>query len=381
MYIIFGLCIVLGQFITSIGCTNLSMSTMLIGRIVFGLGGECLNVCQTAIVVKWFFKSESAVPLGLSITLSRMGSVLNDVISPRISGEKNASSAFWLGFVMTIISFISIVVIFIIDYAKDKAMNEASDKISEEDVVKVNMCELVTEFKKLNKLFWILTMLCLSTYGCVLPFNYIATGFFTSTTLKNRPPNEARKIAGVYMGVPFFIGAIMVPIFGGVIDKFGNRTIMALISGVMCLITFIFFYIMEPILPLILLGVSYSIFASVIWPSISIAVNDKERVGLAYGITTSFQSLGLAIHPMIVASLLVGFGSYNCCLLFFAFLGFVSMLFGMWLVYENQYNKKGLLDQVKFEDEEEIKNCNKHIVIEEEKNYKTFDEENFPLKK
>lgn len=338
---------------------------MLIGRIVFGLGGECLNVCQTAIVVKWFFKSESAVPLGLSITLSRMGSVLNDVISPRISGEKNASSAFWLGFVMTIISFISIVVIFIIDYAKDKAMNEASDKISQQDVVKVNMCELVTEFKKLNKLFWILTMLCLSTYGCVLPFNYIATGFFTSTTLKNRPPNEARKIAGVYMGVPFFIGAIMVPIFGGVIDKFGNRTIMALISGVMW----------------ILLGVSYSIFASVIWPSISIAVNDKERVGLAYGITTSFQSLGLAIHPMIVASLLVGFGSYNCCLLFFAFLGFVSMLFGMWLVYENQYNKKGLLDQVKFEDEEEIKNCNKYIVIEEEKNYKTFDEEKFPLKK
>ena len=90
------------------------MSTMLIGRIVFGLGGECLNVCQTAIVVKWFFKSESAVPLGLSITLSRMGSVLNDVISPRISGDKNASSAFWLGFVMTIISFISIVVIFIV---------------------------------------------------------------------------------------------------------------------------------------------------------------------------------------------------------------------------------------------------------------------------
>ena len=243
------------------------------------------------------------------------------------------------------------------------------------------MCELVTEFKKLNKLFWILTMLCLSTYGFVLPFNYIATGFFTSTTLKNRPPNEARKMAGVYMGVPFFIGAIMVPIFGGVIDKFGNRTIMALISGVMCLITFIFFYIMEPIFPLILLGVSYSIFASVIWPSISIAVNDKERVGLAYGITTSFQSLGLAIHPMIVASLLVGFGSYNCCLLFFAFLGFVSMLFGMWLVYENQYNKKGLLDQVKFEDEEEIKNCNKHIVIEENKNYRTFDEENFLLKK
>ena len=54
-------------------------------------------------------------------------------------------------------------------------------------------------------MFWLLTMLCLMTYGCVMPFNYIATGLFTSTSLRDMPSKEGRKIAGIYMGIPFFI--------------------------------------------------------------------------------------------------------------------------------------------------------------------------------
>ena len=93
-------------------------------------------------------------------------------------------------------------------------------------------------------MFWLLTMLRLMTYGCVMPFNYIATGLFTSTSLRDMPSKEGRKIAGIYMGIPFFIGAIMVPVFGGIIDKYGNRTLFCLSSGIMCVLTFIFFYIL-----------------------------------------------------------------------------------------------------------------------------------------
>lgn len=60
MFIVYGACIVLGQFITSIGSSRLSMNTMLVGRIVFGLGGESLNVCQTSMIVKWFFICSSS---------------------------------------------------------------------------------------------------------------------------------------------------------------------------------------------------------------------------------------------------------------------------------------------------------------------------------
>jgi len=84
MYVIFGLFILLGQFVFALGCQNYSMNAMLIGRVIFGLGGECINICQNAMIVKWFFKSEIALPLGLTISVSRLGSVMNDVASPKM---------------------------------------------------------------------------------------------------------------------------------------------------------------------------------------------------------------------------------------------------------------------------------------------------------
>jgi MFS family permease len=83
-YILFAGLVMLGQFICALGCQYSSMSIMLVGRVVFGLGGECLNICQNAILVKWFAKSELALPMGLTISVSRFGSVLNDVFSPRL---------------------------------------------------------------------------------------------------------------------------------------------------------------------------------------------------------------------------------------------------------------------------------------------------------
>ena len=84
MYMVFGLFILIGQFIFSLGCQKYSMNTMLVGRVIFGLGGECINICQNAMIVKWFFKSEIALPLGFTISISRLGSVMNDIGSPKM---------------------------------------------------------------------------------------------------------------------------------------------------------------------------------------------------------------------------------------------------------------------------------------------------------
>lgn len=376
MYIVFGACIVIGQFITSIGCSRFSMTSMLIGRIIFGIGGESLNVCQNTIIVKWFFKSSSALPLGLTITISRIGSVLNDVISPRVVKDNNASFAFWLGLTLAIFSFIMILILVAIDYGKDQALNENNNIIVNNTLINENICEIFKDIKYFNRLFWVITFLCLTSYGAVLPFNYISTSFFTSTSLKNLPKQQARKQAGIYMSIPFFMGAVLIPIFGLIIDNFGKRTFFALLSGIMCMLSFVLFYVMEPIIPLIILGLSYSIFASMIWAAVSISVRNKEKVGLAYGITTSIQNCGLAIFPIIVASIYANSGGYMYCLMFFASLGFISLGFGLWIIFENNYHYEGLLDKTKFEDENETRtieiqsssNSNDITKVTEEKN-------------
>jgi len=55
------------------------------GRLIFGFGGESLGLAQNILIIKWFNKNEISVPFGLSISISRLGTILNDNLSPRIS--------------------------------------------------------------------------------------------------------------------------------------------------------------------------------------------------------------------------------------------------------------------------------------------------------
>jgi nitrate/nitrite transporter NarK len=57
---------------------------MLAGRAVFGLGGECMSVAQSSIVSVWFKGNELSFAMGLNLSVSRLGSVLNGIVLPRV---------------------------------------------------------------------------------------------------------------------------------------------------------------------------------------------------------------------------------------------------------------------------------------------------------
>ena len=356
MYVVFGVSIIFGQFIFAFGSQWESITLMLIGRVIFGIGGESINICQTAMIVKWYFKSEISFPLGISLTVSRLGSVLNDVLSPRIANDDDATNAYWFGLMLCILSFVAIIILCMIDYAKDQTMKERDEAESTmrrndgEALVNSNESWIDT-LLHFNSLFWVISIICLVLYGTVLPFNYIATGFFCDTSLKSYPQSEAKNIAGIYMGVPFLISALMVPVFGIIIDKFGKRAYITLLSGVLCVLSFVLFYLLEPIIPLIILGLTYSIFAAVIWPSISVVVNNENALGLAYGVTTSLQNLGMAINPIIVAGIYLRYNTYYACLTYFGILGMLAICMSVGLILLNAQHAD-ILNKIEFEEDD-----------------------------
>lgn len=60
----------------------MSFNTMLAGRVVFGLGGECMSVAQSSIISSWFKGKELNFALGFNLSVSRLGSVLNSNTVP-----------------------------------------------------------------------------------------------------------------------------------------------------------------------------------------------------------------------------------------------------------------------------------------------------------
>ena len=85
MFIIFCFLILIGQFIFAFGCSFKSVNIMLIGRVLFGFGGDSLNIAQFAVIIQWFSQKEIAFAMGICMGVARLGRVLNDVISPRMA--------------------------------------------------------------------------------------------------------------------------------------------------------------------------------------------------------------------------------------------------------------------------------------------------------
>lgn len=209
-------------------------------------------------------------------------------------------------------------------------MGVSEDKVEDE----INFCDSISSMRDLGTMFWIITLLCLTLYGAVLPFNYIASGFLTETYFKDMNKIEAQNKAGVYMSVPFFISAFMVPMYGSIIDKYGQRAYLSLLASMVGLLCFTMFYYCPPLLALIILGLTYSMFASVIWPAISLVVK-KNLVGFAYGVTTSIQNAGLALFPIIVAAIYSQSKSYFTTLSFFIILCIISIGLSCVLITQN----------------------------------------------
>ena len=388
MFLVFALIIVIGQLIVYLGCKNNSIYTMLIGRVVFGLGGDNLNVSQMTCVVEWFYKSETSFPMGLTLTISRIGSFFNDVLSPRLAGDDldkngklNATNAFKWGFYFSIFSLINVLIMYILDNYKTKALqNEVvlnnNNNIEENNLENNNM---VTLIRRLNLIFWILSLLILLNYGCLMPYNYMAVGFYTKTH------NITKNIAGLLMGMPFIIGAFFVPILGCIVDKYGFRAELVFSSGFFLIIAFILFNLIKPYLPLILLGFGYSIFACVLWPSIPIAVEDKNLVGFGYGVASGLQNVSMSINPMIIAKILVKYKSYFYCLIFLMGVSFLNILLSGYLYYVNNKKYNYILNRINYEDENSNEKNNKinninieipSILNKNNKNYNELEEEN-----
>lgn len=61
--------VVILQIVVAQGAVNKSYNTMIIGRLLFGIAMEGLNVVQTCFVSYWFLGKELAFALGIATTI------------------------------------------------------------------------------------------------------------------------------------------------------------------------------------------------------------------------------------------------------------------------------------------------------------------------
>jgi MFS family permease len=106
----------------------------------------------------------------------------------------------------------------------------------------------------------------------------------------------------MYFGTIFFT-----PLFGWVIDFKGWGASLMVVGSAMLVVVHLVFALtsLNPLIPMFLLGMTFSLVPAAMWPSIARIVGDN-RLGSAYGFTFSVQNIGLFLFPIFIGLVLDG---------------------------------------------------------------------------
>jgi MFS family permease len=131
---------------------------------------------------------------------------------------------------------------------------------------------------ELNRLFWFVTTLTLALYAAIVPYNYILSGFLVETWFYDYPKDEALVKAGFLISICITITCCLIPVFGYFIDKLGKRANIFTTSCLMAIFSFLLFFCLPPIYPMLLLSITSSLCAASIWPCINVIVKPDSLV-------------------------------------------------------------------------------------------------------
>lgn len=346
--LIFTTIAMLGQTVLSFGVQFRMFWLMVAGRVVFGMGLGSICVAQNTISNTYFKGADLATAFAATLTVSRIGSVLNFFLSTYIYTwfGSRLSYVFWWGTAMTAVSVVCAIIFFFLDRSVEHrglvvSAKRKSRKIKFNDIL------------QFPALYWVLCIVCSLYYICIFalmavivsyltvrdrPLDGTSSSAFSSLFSSSSSGNEADSLSSslssfssssssgggafdhkysILSSLIYLVAIPCVPIFGRIVDYFGKRTVLLLVS-VSIMVPFnayLEWTKWTPIPALIIAGMSYSMVASCLWPSICMTVRD-EVVGSANGIATSIQMIGIGLSNLLVGFLKDRF-SYDAVMYYF----------------------------------------------------------------
>lgn len=136
---------------------------------------------------------DAALALGINLSVARLGSVINNEMSPVIAQASGVSVALWVGVAMCVMS--SLMVLFVIPIDK-RAEVSSADRNATPTAQRTHFSDI----KHFRPAFWLLALSCLVVYGCVIPFNSVASSLLMERDFFKEPPVECRRCeVGAYL--------------------------------------------------------------------------------------------------------------------------------------------------------------------------------------
>ncbi|RDW74215.1 hypothetical protein BP5796_07657 [Coleophoma crateriformis] len=237
---------------------------LVMSRILLGMGGEVMGVLGTEVVTRWFPGKKTGLAMAIYESLSSLGSVANSGLTPRLIATYAVLTATWFSSILAL-GLVVLSTIYIM-------IEDSIEEPEEEEGKKGNF---MASLRRLPRSFWYIAFICLSGYGCLLPFFNSAQRFLASRFYAD---NQTK--AGLAVSIVHFVGGVT-PMFLGLlleIPALRNYSLALFFSQVFMLVAHVLFLADygSAILPLSLLGLGNALFSAGIWASVSVSILQAE---------------------------------------------------------------------------------------------------------
>jgi len=298
--------------------------TMAAGRLIFGLGAESLIVSITTTLAKWFKGKELSFAFGLNLTIARLGSfaALNSPTWAKGFYE-NWQGPLLISFVASLVSVIAVIIYFVLDvWSRNKFLLGVEQKQG-----KIELKEIF----RFGSAFWFITLLCVTFYSAIFPFQTFAIKFFQEVH------GVSRQTAGFLSSILTLSAMIMTPIFGIIVDKVGHRAKLMILGSFLIIPVYLImaYTRISLFIPMSIMGIAFSLIPAVMWPSVAYVV-DETKLGTAYGVMTMIQNIGLFSTNILIGLVNTRTEGYTTGMWIFSFFGIFGVLFGYLLLKSNR---------------------------------------------
>ncbi len=324
---------------------------LFLGRFIFGAGSESLVVAQSAIIARWFKGKELALAFGISLTISRLGTLFSFNIEQLIASYFGSYRvALWAAALLCAGSLLTNLVYNVMDMKGERALDlpaaGSGDKI------------VFSDIGKFGASYWFVALLCVTFYSAIFPFTALSTDMFaTKWGIPGAPEGSGGLLTQVFgsffhmfstsggiTSIVIFASMVFAPFAGGLVDRFGKRASVMVLGSLLLIPAHLLMGITHwnPIPMMIMLGAAFVLVPAALWASVPMVV-EESRVGTAFGLITAIQNVGLMVFPKASGFLIDRTRDYTNTQVMFASLGILGLVFAV-LLLRSDRRRGGILE-------------------------------------
>ena len=341
---------------------------------MFGVGCDMTGITVSKIVTKWFTGHELASAMGIQVAMARLGTASAISFSPLIAQQTGIASPFLVGALLLVMGFVLFIVYILMDRKHEAArqiahqpavpsnqpdepssqLNEPSSqsventfhkKATQTDEQGYTLRSCLVNLAS-NKGYWLIALLCVCFYSSLRPFLKFATDVLVNKY------GIGEVTAGWIVSLLPYGTIVLTPLFGSLYDRIGRGATLMLSGSILltcCHVGLTLPWISATWLAtliMILMGVSFSLVPSAMWPSIPKIV-PLQQLGTAYSIIYYIQNIGLMLVPMWAGNVIGRYttdGHADFTVPMFIFIGFgiASIILSSILLWADKKEHYGL---------------------------------------